>query len=770
MKKLFSIILIIIIITSLSLGEEKNTLILAGDFNLPPIEYLDSQGVPKGFAVDIVNELSKKINKKIEVKLVPWNDAIELLNTGKVDGIEFMRVTEERKKRYDFITYLESFSVIVVPVNSTIHNFMDLKERKVGVFNLDVAQLFLRDITQTISYKSSYEVLLGVLRGEADAGVINYYTAKWLITQNNWNDKLKILPDKLFTNYAGIALPKGSPYFLILKKGIDEIIKSPQYIYLLQKWFGEEVLLRLEIKKKESQTQWLLTLLSILLFISLVIFLSRRYLKKEVERQTFEIRKLLEENKKKYEELRIGYNFLKEISTKNIQELEKTFYEELNRLFPENNIRLLKRINSEFINLYPKQDQLKIKMEDLEIDKSQKVYIDIENKIQYVICYEKEIPEGIFDLLIEEFKHVIEKTTLIEKLEKEKEVSELIDLFSEKTEKVTPLGSILKRVLNILDADAGSIMGYDEDDNVLRIVASFGLPQEVVENTVLRMGEGIAGWVAQHREPLILEDVYKDKRFVIIEPRFNIKSSICYPLIYNNKLVGVLNINSLKDFKKFDKNDLTIVEKIASVIAYLLYKEELEQRIHRLNKESLIVLVEMIDARDPYTGGHSREVRNIAVDFGKYIGLKEEELKILEYAGYLHDIGKIKVPDYILKKPGKLSDEEFMIMKMHPVWGEEILKNVSAFREIGKLIRYHHERWDGRGYPDGLSGEEIPFYSRILTLADSFQAMTAYRPYKKRLAIEEAIEEIKRCKGSQFDPNLSDYFIEMIINSKVKLT
>jgi len=98
-------------------------------------------------------------------------------------------------------------------------------------------------------------------------------------------------------------------------------------------------------------------------------------------------------------------------------------------------------------------------------------------------------------------------------------------------------------------------MGYDEDDNVLRIVASFGLPQEVVENTVLRMGEGIAGWVAQHREPLILEDVYKDKRFVIIEPRFNIKSSICYPLIYNNKLVGVLNINSLKDFKKFDKND-----------------------------------------------------------------------------------------------------------------------------------------------------------------------------------------------------------------------
>ncbi|MFN3699788.1 MAG: HD-GYP domain-containing protein, partial [Dictyoglomus sp.] len=167
-------------------------------------------------------------------------------------------------------------------------------------------------------------------------------------------------------------------------------------------------------------------------------------------------------------------------------------------------------------------------------------------------------------------------------------------------------------------------------------------------------------------------------------------------------------------------------------------------------------------------GGHSREVRDIALSLGRYLGLEEEDLKILEYAGYLHDIGKIKVPDFILKKPEKLSDEEYMIIKMHPIWGEEILKNISSFRDIGKIIRYHHERWDGKGYPDGLKGEEIPFYSRILSLADSFQAMTAYRPYKKRLSIDEAIEEIKRCKGTQFDPYLSDVFMELIVKNKIR--
>lgn len=765
------IILIIILITLIpSLGEEKLTLVFAGDYNFPPIEFLDPQGEPKGFAVDMVQELSKRINKKIEIRLVPWNKAVELLDSRKVDGVQFMRINEERKKKYDFVTYLESFSVIVVPFNSSIHNFLDLKDKRVGVLKLDVAHLFLSEMVKTIPCISSEDVLKKIISGEAEAGVINYYVAKWLINKNNWNDKLKILPDKLFTNYAGIALPKGSPYYSEIKKGISEIVNSSIYLEFLKKWFGEEIFLRLEVRRKEAVASWLIYLLTISLVILFGVLGSRAYLKKEVKRQTFEISKLLEENKRKYAELNIAYNFIKEVSNKDLEDIEKIFCEKLGNLFSEHRVKIYKRINGEFFLLFPQESKvfIKNKFEEIEALNVNKIYIPVEKKILYIICYEGDIPEGIFDLMVEEFKYTVETLAIQNRLEKEKELSEIVGLFQEKPEKVPILEALLRRVLDILEADAGSIMVYNEDEKVLRIIAGIGLPEDVIKNTVLRFGEGIAGWVAEHREPVILEDVYKDKRFVIIEPRFNIKSSICYPLIHKNKLVGVLNINSLREYRKFTYDHLNMVEKVAPVLASLLYKEELENRINKLNKESLLVLVELIDARDPYTGGHSREVRNIALSFGEFLGLQEEELRILEFAGYLHDIGKIKVPDFILKKPGKLSDEEYMIMKMHPVWGEEILQNISVFKNIGKFVRHHHERWDGKGYPDGLKGEEIPFYSRILTIADSFQAMTAYRPYKKRLSIDEAIEEIKRCKGSQFDPFLSEAFIELIMKEKVR--
>ncbi|MCX7794869.1 MAG: HD-GYP domain-containing protein, partial [Thermodesulfovibrionales bacterium] len=172
--------------------------------------------------------------------------------------------------------------------------------------------------------------------------------------------------------------------------------------------------------------------------------------------------------------------------------------------------------------------------------------------------------------------------------------------------------------------------------------------------------------------------------------------------------------------------------------------------------------------RDPYTGGHSRGVRDFSMELGRKIGLDEEDLKKLEYASYLHDVGKIKVPDFILRKPGRLTEEEYNVIKLHTIWGEDIVKNFSVFKGISSIIRYHHERWDGKGYPDGLIEEEIPLFSRIIALSDSFQAMTSFRPYRKKLTLEEAIEEIKINRGKQFDPYLSDIFIETILEKMKK--
>ena len=734
-------------------GENTNTLTFAGDYNFPPIEYIDSQGIPQGFAVDIIRELEKRINKKINIILVPWNEAVELLDKREIDGIEFMRVTDERKRKYDFITYLESFSVIIIPSDSPIQSFGDLKNKKVAVLNQDVAHIFLKDITETIPFKSSELVVQALIERKAEAGVLNYYVARYIINKNNWNDQLKILQDKLFSSFAGIALPKGSPYYSEIKKGLTEILNSTHYRNLLTKWFGEEVLLRLEYKKKEAVSNALIFMITIIILLLIGILGSREYLKREVKKRT--------------KEINLAYTFLKDIAQKNLDDIEKVYFEKLKELFPNSNIKYYKRKNGEFFLAYsyPQEKGYSLTIEDIENMEGYRRYFMVEGNIYSVLIIEENIPYPItyFNLLSEEFQNALTRLYIKEKIDREKEINEIMNLLSKKEDENILLENLLKRVLHILKADAGSIMIYDKENKILKIKVGINIPHEVIKNTLLKEGEGIAGWVLEHREPLILEDVYKDKRFKIIEPRFEIKSSICYPLIHKNEPVGVININSLRENRIFTNDDLSIIEKFAPLISAYIYNEEMEKKIFKLHRETLITIVEMVDARDPYTGGHSKEVGNITVNFGKSLLLNEEDMRRLEYSAYLHDIGKIKVPDFILKKPGKLSDEEYMIMKMHPVWGEELLHHISVFRDISKIIRHHHERWDGKGYPDGLSGNDIPFLSRIITLADSFQAMTAFRPYKRQLTIDEAIQEIKRYKGTQFDPELSDYFIEFIL-------
>ncbi len=752
-KILIIIISILLIIFFPAKGENKDTLIFAGDYIFPPIEYLDSQGKPQGFAVDIIRELQKRINKKIDIVLVPWNEAVELLDKGKIDGIEFMRVNDERKKKYDFITYLESFSVIITPIDSPIQSFIDLKNRKVAVINQDVAHIFLTNISKTIPFKNSELVLQALIEGKAETGVLNYYTARYLINKNNWNAQLKILQDKLFSSYSGIALPKGSPYYFEINKGISDILKSTYYRDLLTKWFGQEVLLRLEYKKEEAKSQALIFIITIIALLLLGILGSREYLKREVKKRT--------------QEINLAYNFLKEISQKDLEDIEKICFEKLKELFPNSRIKYFKRTNGEFflIYSYPQEKGYSLTIEDIENIEGYRRYFMVEESIYSVLIIEENISHPItyFNLLLEEFQNALTRLYIKERIDKEKEINEIINLLSKKEDENILLENLLKRILHILKADAGSIMVYDKENKILKIKVGINLSREVIKNTVLKEGEGIAGWVLDHREPLILEDVYKDNRFKIIEPRFEIKSSICYPLIHKNKPVGVININNLRENKIFNHDDLSIIEKFAPLISAYIYNEEIEEKIFKLHHETLITIVDIIDARDPYTGGHSREVGDIAINFGRSLLLDEEDMRRLEYSAYLHDIGKIKVPDFILKEPGKLSDEEYMIMKMHPIWGEELLQHISVFRDIGKIIRHHHERWDGKGYPDGLSGNDIPFLTRIITLADSFQAMTASRPYKRKLNIEEAIQEIKRCKGTQFDPELADYFIEFIL-------
>jgi len=176
-----------------------------------------------------------------------------------------------------------------------------------------------------------------------------------------------------------------------------------------------------------------------------------------------------------------------------------------------------------------------------------------------------------------------------------------------------------------------------------------------------------------------------------------------------------------------------------------------------------------VDAKDSYTSGHSDRVSYYSVLIGKEMGLSEEELDILKQGALFHDIGKIGIPDAILQKPGKLTDEEYDDIKNHPSIGAKIIGPAKIFEPLIPMVLYHHERFDGKGYPSGKKGEEIPLMARIVCIADSFDAMTSDRAYRPRFTVVKAMEEIENCKSTQFDPELVDAFMIAMRKNKEQI-
>ncbi len=168
-----------------------------------------------------------------------------------------------------------------------------------------------------------------------------------------------------------------------------------------------------------------------------------------------------------------------------------------------------------------------------------------------------------------------------------------------------------------------------------------------------------------------------------------------------------------------------------------------------------------LDAKDPYTHGHSMRVTLYSIILAKELGVPESELERIETAGLLHDIGKIAIPQAILCKPGRLTEDEFTIMKSHPANSEKLIASIKKLHDISPGVKHHHERWDGNGYPDKLSGIGIPFSARVIAIADTYDAMTSTRSYRKALDHDIAINEIEKCAGSQFDPELAKKFVEI---------
>ncbi len=321
----------------------------------------------------------------------------------------------------------------------------------------------------------------------------------------------------------------------------------------------------------------------------------------------------------------------------------------------------------------------------------------------------------------------------------------------------------MEAATQLMKAEVGSLLLVDVEKQQLYFEVALGDKEETIKKITLNIGEGIAGWVAKNGKPLIVNAPEKDPRFfrgVDEKTDFKTQNVICVPVMVKEKVIGVLEaINKVKG-EEFNEEDLSLLSSLADQVAIALDNARLYQQLEEMFFQTAESLADAIEKRDPYTGGHTHRVTAYSLATARYLSLKPLEIKWLRIASVLHDVGKIGIEDQILRKPEKLNPEEFNVIKGHAKMGAEIIEHIRQLREIVPGVKYHHEQINGRGYPDGLTGEAIPMIAKIVAVSDTYDAMTTDRPYRKALEKGVAIEELRRCSGTQFDREVVEAFIE----------
>jgi len=320
----------------------------------------------------------------------------------------------------------------------------------------------------------------------------------------------------------------------------------------------------------------------------------------------------------------------------------------------------------------------------------------------------------------------------------------------------------MEAATQLMKAEVGSLLLVDEEERQLYFEVALGDREKEIKMIFLNFGEGIAGWVAQHGKPLIVNAPGKDRRFfkgVDERTEFKTRNIICVPVKVKKKIIGVLEAINKKGKKGFDKEDLSLLTSLADQVAIALDNSRLYQELEEMFFQTADSLADAIEQRDPYTGGHTQRVTLYSQAIAKYLQLKPLERKWLKITSVLHDIGKIGIEDHILKKPTRLSPKEFDLIKHHSDIGAKIIGHIRQLKEIVPGVKYHHEQINGKGYPDGLRGKDIPILAKIVAVADTYDAMTTDRPYRKAMEKEAAIEELKRCSGTQLDKEVVEAFI-----------
>lgn len=337
--------------------------------------------------------------------------------------------------------------------------------------------------------------------------------------------------------------------------------------------------------------------------------------------------------------------------------------------------------------------------------------------------------------------------------------------------KTTDLDALLNKIINyaalIVKAEAASILLLDKEKNELYFKASLGKKSNEIRKYKIKVGEGIAGWVAEKGKSLIVGDVAKDTRWnknLDSATKFETKSLICVPLILEEEIMGVMEVINKKNKEGFDKDDEEILNSFANQVVIALWNANTIEDLNNYFIHVTEILIQALENESLGPKGHFMRLARMATQIGNKLGITGKDYNNLYYASLLHDIGKIKVSrniDISLKE----KDNFHLVQSensLHPMVGANMLKQINLFKHIVIIIKHHHENYDGTGYPDGLRGEEIPLASRIIAVVEDYSKIIYNERIESHSENEEELNKLFSLAGTKYDPKVINALKEMI--------
>jgi putative nucleotidyltransferase with HDIG domain len=331
---------------------------------------------------------------------------------------------------------------------------------------------------------------------------------------------------------------------------------------------------------------------------------------------------------------------------------------------------------------------------------------------------------------------------------------------------------LLRQITTQLQVDAAAVLLLNQSDNSLRFMAGRGFASEAIRASNIKIGEGFAGAAALSHKivhiPVITAELNPSLHSSLLHNKENLNGYYGIPLIAKGQVEGVLELFERIPLKR-DKEWLEFVEALAAQAAIAINNANLFQKLEKTNEhlvqaydQTLEGWARALDYRDRETEGHSRRVTDGTLMLAKFMGLPEDKTLDIRRGALLHDIGKMAIPDAILLKAGPLEPKEWDIMRKHPDYSYDMLRQIDYLRHALDIPRSHHEKWDGSGYPKGIKGEEIPLAARIFTVVDVWDALRSDRPYRKGWTTERTLQYIRKQSGKAFDPAVVEAFTALL--------